>query len=117
VIAVIEMSQSSLARRRHYSGGRATPDKEVGAWRDGLLRRLHRWRKEAEAAGRKIDRITVAFEAGTTASGWSVGCGRTASKRMSSTRTISPSRANIAGQRPNRLDTALLKRSFLGWCR
>jgi len=31
---------------------------------DELLKLLVRWRKEAEKAGYKIDRITVAFEAG-----------------------------------------------------
>jgi hypothetical protein len=58
------------------------PVKKLAPDEEGLLRLLHRWRGEAEETGRNINRISVAYEAGATASGWPAGCGRMASKRM-----------------------------------
>jgi transposase len=40
------------------------PAKKLTPDEGGLLRLLHRWRGEAEKAGRTIDRIAVAYEAG-----------------------------------------------------
>ena len=40
------------------------PLKKLAADETGLLKLLERWRAEAEKAGHKIDRMTVAFEAG-----------------------------------------------------
>ena len=48
---------SSLASRRQ-------PLKKLTVNENALLKLLHRWRDEAEKAGRRITRITVAFEAG-----------------------------------------------------
>lgn len=43
------------------------PLKKLEADENELLKLLERWRAEAEKAGHKIDRITVAFEAGRRA--------------------------------------------------
>ena len=40
------------------------PAKKLGADEHELLKLIHRWRAEASRAGREIDRICVAFEAG-----------------------------------------------------
>ena len=45
-----------------------------------LLRLLERWREEAVKAGRTIERIALAFEAGATGFGWRGGCRRAASR-------------------------------------
>ena len=64
LIAVIEMSQSSWLVAGIVPGVERHPAKKLEPDETALLRLLHRWRKEAEAAGRTIDRIAVAFEAG-----------------------------------------------------
>jgi transposase len=40
------------------------PLKKLAIDESALLKLLNRWREEAEKAGRKIERIAVAFEAG-----------------------------------------------------
>src|ERR1700709_1577025 len=40
------------------------PLKKLAVDESALLNLLHRWREEAEKAGRRIDRIAVAFETG-----------------------------------------------------
>ena len=40
------------------------PLKKLAVDESALLKLLHRWREEAEKAGRRIERIAVAFEAG-----------------------------------------------------
>jgi transposase len=40
------------------------PLKKLAVDESALLKLLNRWREEAEKAGRRIERITVAFEAG-----------------------------------------------------
>jgi transposase len=64
LIAVIEMSQSSWLVAAIVPGVARQPLKKLGPDEEGLLRLLHRWRGEAEKAGRNIDRIAVAYEAG-----------------------------------------------------
>ena len=64
LIAVIEMSQSSWRVAGMIPGVERQPAKKLTPDAGGLLRLLHRWRGEAEKAGRTIDRIAVAYEAG-----------------------------------------------------
>jgi transposase len=64
LIAVIEMSKSSWLVAGIVPGVERHPAKKLEPDETALLRLLHRWRKEAKAAGRTIDRIAVAFEAG-----------------------------------------------------
>jgi transposase len=64
LIAVIEMSQSSWLVAAIVPGVERHPAKKLEPSEAGRLRRLHRWREEAREAGRTIDRIAVAFEAG-----------------------------------------------------
>src|SRR6201987_4665449 len=64
LIAVIEMSQSSWLVADIVPGIERHPAKKLAPDEGGLLRLLHRWRGEAEKAGRTIKRIAGAYEAG-----------------------------------------------------
>jgi len=64
LIAVIEMSQSSWLVAGIIPGVERHPAKKLNPDELGLLQQLHRWRGEAEKAGRNINRIAVALEAG-----------------------------------------------------
>src|SRR6185312_1255627 len=63
LIAVIEMSLSRWLVAGIVPGIERQPLK-LAVDESALLKLLHRWREEAEKAGRRIERITVAFEAG-----------------------------------------------------
>ena len=63
LIAVIEMSLSSWLVAGIVPGVERQPLKKLAVDESALLKLLHRWREEAEA-GRRIERIAVAFEAG-----------------------------------------------------
>src|SRR6516165_4143891 len=64
LIACIAMSQSSWLGAGFGPRVERQPLKKLAADEIALLKLLHRWREEAEKAGRKIERIAVAFEAG-----------------------------------------------------
>jgi transposase len=64
LIGVIEMGKKSWLVAGIIPGVERQPLKKLTPDEDELLKLLERWRAEAEKAGHKIDRITVAFEAG-----------------------------------------------------
>src|SRR6267154_2240046 len=64
LIAVIEMSQSSWLVAGIVPGLERHPLKKLAVDEGSLLRLLQRWRDQAIRAGCRIERITVAFEAG-----------------------------------------------------
>jgi transposase len=64
LIAVIEMSLSSWLVAGIVPGVERQPLKKLTGDENALLKLLHRWQEEAEKAGRRIERIVVAFEAG-----------------------------------------------------
>src|SRR2546428_14123835 len=64
LIAVIEMSQWSWLVAGIVPGVERQPLKKLAVDESALLHLLHRWREEAEKAGRRIERIAVAFETG-----------------------------------------------------
>src|SRR5919106_3041752 len=64
VIAVIEMSQSKWLVAAVIPGVAPQPLKKLDADEEALLELLHRWRNEANGAGRAIKRILVAYQAG-----------------------------------------------------
>lgn len=117
IIAVIEMSQSSWLVAGVVPGIERHPLKKLAPDQDALLRLLHRWREEAGQAGREIGRITVAFEAGRDGfwlARWLRAHGVEA-------HVIHPASVAVSREhrraKTDRLDTALLKRVFLGWLR
>ena len=117
IIAVIEMSQSSWLVAGIVPGIARQPLKKLAPDQDALLKLLHRWRAEAGQAGREISRIAVAFEAGRDGfwlARWLRAHGIAA--HVIHPPSIAVSREHRRAK-TDRLDTALLKRVFLGWLR
>jgi len=117
IIAVIEMSQSSWLVGGVLPGIERQPRKKLEPSPERLLALLHRWRDEAVRAGRTITRIAVAFEAGRDGF-W---LARWLEARGVEVHVIHPSSVAVSREhrraKTDRLDTELLKRSFLGWLR
>ena len=117
LIAVIEMSQSSWLIAGVIAGVERQPTKKLEPDAAGLLRLLHRWRTEAEKAGRNITRIAVAFEAGRDG----IWLARWLLAHDVEAYVIHPNSIAVSREhrraKTDRLDTALLKRAFLGWLR
>jgi transposase len=117
LIAVIEMSLSSWLVAGIVPGVERQPLKKLAVDESALLKLLHRWREEAEKAGHKIKRITVAFEAGRDGF-W---LARWLRARDVEAYVIHPSSIAVSREhrraKTDRLDTELLKRAFLGWLR
>src|SRR5215217_2963489 len=117
IIAVIEMSQSSWLVAGIVPGIARHPLKKLAPDQDALLNLLHRWRAEAGQAGREIRRIAVAFEAGRDGfwlARWLRAHGVEA--HVIHLTSVAVSREHRRAK-TDRLDTALLKRVFLGWLR
>src|SRR6201996_5192883 len=117
LIAVIEMSQSSWLVGGIVPGVNRQPLKKLAAAEGELLRRLHRWGAEATKAGRMINRIAVAYEAGRDGF-W---LARWLQKQGIEAHVIHPTSVAVSREhrraKTDRLDTELLKRAFLGWLR
>jgi transposase len=117
LIAVIEMSQSSWLVAGIVPGIERHPAKKLEPNEVELLRLLQRWRAEAERTGRKISRIAVAFEAGRDG----VWLARWLRARDVEAYVLHPNSIAVSREhrraKTDRLDTALLKRAFLGWLR
>ena len=117
LIAVIEMSLSAWLVASVVPGIERQPLKKLAADEHALLKLLHRWRAEAEKAGRAITRMTVAFEAGRDGfwlARWLRAHGIEAHVIHSSSVAV-PREHRRA--KTDRLDTEMLKRAFLGWLR
>ena len=117
LIAVVEMSLSSWLVAGIVPGVERQPLKKLAVDESALLKLLHRWREEAEKAGRRIERIVVAFEAGRD------GFWLARWLRAHSIDAYVIHAASVAVSREHRraktdrLDSELLKRAFLGWLR
>src|SRR5947207_3770642 len=117
LIAVIEMSLSSWLVAGIVPGAERQPLKKLAVDESALLKLLHRWREEAAKAGHRIKRIAVAFEAGRDGF-W---LARWLRARDIEANVIHASSVAVSREhrraKTDRLDTELLKRSFLGWLR
>src|SRR3954465_10914999 len=117
LIAVVELSLSSWLVAGIVPGVERQPLKKLVADESALLKLLHRWREEAAKAGHRIKRIAVAFEAGRDGF-W---LARWLSARDIEAHVIHASSVAVSREhrraKTDRLDTELLKRSFLGWLR
>jgi transposase len=117
VIAVIEMSLTKWLVAGIVPGVERQPLKKLEVDESALLQLLNRWRAEAEKAGRKIERIAVAFEAGRDGfwlARWLRA--RNIEAHVIHASSIAVSREHRRAK-TDRLDTELLKRAFLGWLR
>src|SRR5713101_5648860 len=117
LIAVVEMSQSSWLVAGIVPGVERQPLKKLKVDESTLLNLLHRWREEAEKAGHRIQRISVAFEAGRDGF-W---LARWLRARDIEAHVIHASSVAVSREhrraKTDRLDSELLKRAFLGWLR
>jgi transposase len=117
LIAVIEMSLSSWLVAGIVPGVERQPLKKLTGDENALLKLLHRWREEAEKAGRRIERIVVAFEAGRDGF-W---LARWLKAHNIEAYVIHPASIAVSREhrraKTDRLDTELLKRAVLGWLR
>src|ERR1700726_733084 len=111
------MSQSSWLVAGIVPGVERQPLRKLAADEIALLKLLHRWREEAEKAGRRIERTAVAFEAGRDGF-WLARWLRTRSieAHVIHASSVAVSREHRRAK-TDRLDTELLKRAFLGWLR
>src|SRR5450830_858198 len=117
LIAVIEMSLSIWLVAGIVPGVERQPLKKLAVDESALLKLLHRWREEAEKAGRRIERIAVAFEASRDR----FCLARWLRARSIEAHVIHASSVAVSREhrraKTDRLDTELLKRAFLGGLR
>jgi transposase len=117
LISVIEMSQSTWLVAGIVPGLERHPLKKLDPEPEALVRLLGRWQQEARGAGRAIQRLTVAFEAGRDGF-W---LARWLRARGIEAHVIHPSSVAVSREhrraKTDRLDTNMLKRAFLGWLR
>jgi transposase len=117
LIVVIEMGLSNWLVSGMVPGLERQPLKKMKTDEHELLKLLGRWRDEAVAAGREIQRIVVAYEAGRDGF-W---LARWLRERGVEAYVIHPSSVAVSREhrraKTDRLDTQLLMRSFLGWLR
>jgi len=117
LIAVIEMSLSSWLVAGVVPSVERQPSKKLEVDENALLKLLNRWREEAQKAGQGIERIAVAFEAGRDGF-WLARWLRAhdIEAHVIHASSVAVSREHRRAK-TDRLDTELLKRSFLGWLR
>jgi transposase len=117
LIAVIDMSQSSWLVAGVIPGIERHPLKKLPSDEAALLQLLQRWRNEAAKAGRAVQRVVVAFEAGRDGF-W---LARWLRAHDVEAHVIHPTSIAVSREhrraKTDRLDTELLKRAVLGWLR
>jgi transposase len=117
LIVVVEMSQSSWWVAGMIPGVDRLPLKKLVPDPDGLLRLLERWRADAVKAGRTIERLVLAYEAGRDGfwlARWLQARGIEVHVIHSTSVAVSREHRRA---KTDRLDTAMLMRVFLGWLR
>src|SRR6188508_3571847 len=117
LVVVVEMSKASWLVSSVVPGVERQPLKKLEPDATALLRLIERWRNEAMRAGRPISRIALAYEAGRDGfwlARWLIARGIEAHVIHSASVAVSREHRRA---KTDRLDTELLKRSFLGWLR
>jgi transposase len=117
LVAVVELSARSWLVAGVVPGLSRQPAKKLDPDPQLLLTLLYRWRDEAEKAGASIGRMVLAYEAGRDGF-W---LARWLRERGIEAHVMHPSSIAVSREhrraKTDRLDTELLKRSFLGWLR
>ena len=117
LIVVIEVSLSSWLVGGVLPGVARQPIKKLGPDKDVLLALLWRWKDEASRFGRDIGRVCVAYEAGR----YGFWLARSLLEHGIETYVIHSASVSVSREqrraKTDRLDTELLKRTFLGWLR
>lgn len=117
LVVVVEVSLSSWLVAGILPGVARQPLKKLGPDEDALLALIHRWRDEASRSGSSITRICLAYEAGRDGfwlARWLLA--HDVESYVIHSASVSVSREHRRAK-TDRLDTELLKRSFLGWLR
>jgi transposase len=117
VVAVVEMSQSSWLVAGLVPGVDRRPLKKLEPNPAALQRSLESWRAEGIKGGRRIERITLAYEAGRDGfwlARWLQPRG--IEVQVIHSTSVAVSREHLRAK-TDRLDTAMLMRVFLGWLR
>jgi transposase len=117
VVVVIEMSLASWLVAGLLPGVDREPLKKIAPNPELLLQLLYRWRDEAIKAGREITRIAVAYETGRDGfwlARWLRARGIDAHVIHATSVAISREHRRA---KTDRIDTAILRRGFLGWLR
>jgi len=117
LVVVVEMSLSSWLVAGLIPGVSREPLKKINPDPERLLQLLYRWRDEAVAAGSKINRIAVAYETGRDGfwlARWLRNRGIDAHVIHATSVAISREHRRA---KTDRIDTAMLRRGFLGWLR
>ena len=117
LVVVVEMSLSSWLVAGLIPGVSREPLKKIDPDPERLLQLLYRWRDEAVAAGSKINRIAVAYETGRDGfwlARWLRNRGIDAHVIHATSVAISREHRRA---KTDRIDTAMLRRGFLGWLR
>src|SRR5215471_16738843 len=117
VVAVIETSLASWLVAGLLPGINREPLKKIAPNPELLLQLLYRWRDESIKAGKQITRIAVAYETGRDGF-WLARWLRT---RGIDAHVIHATSVAISREhrraKTDRIDTAMLRRGFLGWLR
>jgi transposase len=117
LVAVIEMSLSSWLVAGMIPSVSRDPLKKIDPNPDELLKLLYRWRDEAIKGGATITRIAVAYETGRD-SFWLARWLRShdIDAHVIHATSVAISREHRRAK-TDRIDTAMLRRGFLGWLR
>ena len=117
LIAVIEMGLKSWLVGALVPGLDRQPLKKLACDKQALLQQLRSWCEEAQRAGRSIERICVAYEAGRDGF-W---LARWLRAQGVEAYVIHPTSIPVSREhrraKSDRLDVGLLLRAFLGWLR
>jgi transposase len=117
LVVVIEMGLSSWLVGGMIPAVTREPLKKIVPDAERLLQVLYRWRDEAIAAGKEITRIAVAYETGRD----SFWLARWLRQRGIDAHVIHATSVAISREhrraKTDRIDTAMLRRGFLGWLR
>ena len=117
IVAVIEMSLANWLVAGMIPGVNREPLKKIAPDPEVLLRLLYRWRDEAIKAGKEIARIAVAYETGRD----SFWLARWLRDRGIDAHVIHATSVAVSREhrraKTDRIDTAMLRRGFLGWLR
>ncbi len=117
LVVVIEMALTSWLVAGMIPGVDREPLKKIAPDPEELLQLLYRWRDEAIKAGREITRIAVAYETGRD----SFWLARWLRARGIDAHVIHATSVAISREhrraKTDRIDTAMLRRGFLGWLR
>lgn len=117
LIVVIELSLKSWLVAAVVPGVERRPLQKLLPDPEALRQLLERWQAAAAKAGKSIERVAVAFEAGRDGF-W---LARWLRHRGVECHVIHPTSVAVSREgrraKTDRLDTALLMRAFLGWLR